>query len=278
MIVSLVLGGLGNQMFQYALGRQLSSAQHTTLKLATFGYRLRKYRRHPYLLDRFNIRAQPAGVGDYLRLAPQACRLSALTLERGGGFDRRILRLERSTLLVGYWQSPRYFPDVAAELREELTLREAPSAATRDMAARIAATTSVAVHVRRTDYIANPDNVELFEECTLDYYQAAMRLMTQRLGAPHFFVFSDDPAWARAHLRSDAALTYVEHNDAAHGHEDLMLMRQCRHNVIANSTFSWWGAWLDDRPDKLVVAPRRWFKGGGGGREDDLLPDAWIRI
>ena len=278
MIISLVLGGLGNQCFQYALGRQLAHAQQGPLKLETGGYRLPKYARHPYLLDRFNIRAERAGPRDYLRLASQVFRRSAVQFERDGEFDPRVLELRRSTLLIGYWQSAGYFRDVAASIRAELTLREPPAPATRDMSARIAATESVAVHVRRTDYVENPKNAALYEQCSLDYYRDAMLLIAQRVRSPHFFVFSDDPGWTRTHLRSDHPLTYVDHNDASRAHEDLMLMRQCRHDIIANSTLSWWGAWLNDYAGKIVVSPRRWFKGGGGRREDLLLPEAWIRI
>ena len=112
----------------------------------------------------------------------------------------------------------------------------------------------------------------------MDYYRDAMNLVAERCIRPNYFVFSDDPDWARAHLRDNVhPTTFVTHNDTGMAHEDLMLMRQCRHNIIANSTFSWWGAWLNDNPQKIVVSPRRWFK-NSRGQENDLLPSEWIRL
>src|SRR5262249_41921016 len=152
-IIALILGGLGNQCFQYAMGRQLALAQGVQFKLATFGYRLPKYSRHPYLLDRFRISAELARPVDYLRLAPAAMRGSAIKRDREEGFDERMLAIGNSMMLVGYWQSPRYFSSIEDTIRRELTLAQPPSGATREMEARIRSTEAVAVHVRRTDYV-----------------------------------------------------------------------------------------------------------------------------
>ena len=277
MIISFVLGGLGNQCFQYALGRQLGYLQHEPLKLESFGYRFSKYARHPYLLDKFNIVAGKAHLVDYLRLGARNFGPSVITAERSLGFHSKVLNIRHSTVLIGYWQSEKYFPDVAHLIREELTLKDSPSPATRDMAAHIRATESIAVHVRRTDYVSNPKNIAMFEQCSTNYYRAAMHMVAERVQSPRFFVFSDDPLWTKANIQCDCPITYVTHNDQSNAHEDLMLMRYCKHNIIANSTLGWWGGWLNDNPHKMVVTPRKWFKNDSGW-EEDLLPAAWIRL
>jgi Glycosyl transferase family 11 len=277
MIISFILGGLGNQFFQYAVGRQLACLQSVAFKIERRGYAFPKYAHHPYLLDKFNIKADPARAIDYVALAAQAFRGSILTFERTDGFNGKVLQIRHGTVLVGYWQSARYFSGIADVIREELTLKEPPSVRTRELVAHIGATdAAVSVHVRRADYLT-PKSMTMFEQCSLDYYREAIQLVARSVGSPHFFVFSDDHAWTRANLQTEFPTTYVEHNDGFKAYEDVTLMRACRHHIIANSTFSWWGAWLNPNANKIVVAPRRWFKDDRYNL-DDLLPPEWVRL
>lgn len=278
MIISLILGGLGNQFFQYAAARHIAHKHNVPLKLETHGFRFAKYAAHPYTLDKFNISDQRAHLSDYLRLAPRAMFQQIVVREHDNGFNQNLERIQDNVILVGYWQNPRYFSDIENVLRNEFTLRKPPTSSTARIAETIQTEESVSIHIRRTDYVRNPRNLEIFEECRMDYYRDAMNLVAERCIRPNYFVFSDDPDWARANLPNNGLrMTFVTHNGAGTAHEDLMLMSKCRHNIIANSTFSWWGAWLNDNPQKIVVSPRRWFK-NSRGQENDLLPSEWIRL
>jgi hypothetical protein len=112
--------------------------------------------------------------------------------------------------------------------------------------------------------------------CDVDYYDRCVKRLTERVKDPHFFVFSDDPQWSRDNLKLEYPAVYVDHNDMEHGHEDLRLMSQCKHNIIANSTFSWWGAWLNNNRDKVVFAPKKWFV-RANKNSDDIVPLNWLR-
>jgi len=141
------------------------------------------------------------------------------------------------------------------------------------MLARIAVANAVCVHVRRGDYVTS----ERHGLCGLDYYREAMAWLQARMSGLEFFVFSDDPAWVAAHFPRNGAVTLVTHNTGRADAEDLRLMMQCRHFVIANSTFSWWGAWLGQAPGKLVIAPKRW-NASEKFSEKDMVPEEWARM
>ncbi|WP_286907471.1 alpha-1,2-fucosyltransferase [Roseovarius sp.] len=195
--------------------------------------------------------------------------------ETKAGFNEGFFDLPDETYLHGYWQSPDYFgPDTDA-LRRDLTLTTALDAPNAAMAAQIdAAPCPVSFHVRRGDYIA----AGAYAACTPDYYRAAADHLATTLGKPlTCFIFSNDPAWARDNLDLGQDQVIVDLNDEATGHFDMALMARCAHHVIANSTFSWWGAWLNPDPDKQVVAPRNWFA-TQALHNPDLIPEQWHRL
>jgi hypothetical protein len=198
--------------------------------------------------------------------------------ERAFTFQPKVLGQRPPAYLDGYWQSEKYFGDVADVIRKDFTVKRAPSAANAAWLDRIGATVSVSIHVRRGDYVTNADANKFHGTCGIDYYQRAVQMLSSRLGGrPEFFVFSDDPAWVRANLDLGShPHHYVTNNDAQTNYEDLRLMSSCRHHIIANSTFSWWGAWLNASPDKVVVAPRRWFRADEMD-DRDLVPSGWVR-
>lgn len=292
MVVSHILGGIGNQMFQYAAGRALSLAngQQLLLDLHDFpNYRLH----HGFELNRvFNVHAE--GISSSVlrellgwRAAPLAKRVlrrPQFAWLRGGkftaephfhywpGFDD--LRGDR--YLYGYWQSEKYFGRFADTIRRDFTFREPLDAKNAALATEMAGTQSVSLHIRRGDYVSNPKNSKLLEVCSLDYYREAIAHIAARVGSPVFYVFSDDMDWVRQNLPLDFPCVYVDHNRGTESYRDMQLMSLCRHNVIANSSFSWWGAWLNADPKKMVVAPRNWFR--NGNNDADLIPDSWVRF
>jgi len=285
-----LMGGLGNQMFSYALGRRLANGLNTELQLDTSQLE----NPHPgdtprhYELDHFafsptfadaKILPQPTS-----RLGGLARRLgmshdSALrtVVEHGIPFDPKILETPDNSYLIGYWQTEKYFNDVRDLLLQDFSFKTAPNKANRDMAASIAKVTAVSLHVRRGDYVTNANANQFHGLAPLDYYNAAVKLMREKVKNPHFFVFSDDPKWTQENIKIGQPTTYVTHNDANTGHEDMRLMMQCRHHIVANSSFSWWGAWLNPRSDKIVIAPQRWFIDPSvDGR--DIYAEGWLKL
>lgn len=290
MIIVQLLGGLGNQMFQYALGRRLSIDRQVPLKLDVSGFET--YTLRQYYLDHFNIHAEIATPGDILRFRSYRIdqrvkrRIERLTRpyydrsivnEQTPGFDSRILRVGGDVCLDGYWQNEQYFDTIQAHIREEFTLKAPPSAANLAMLRQIESTQSVSLHIRRGDYASNPLTNQYHGLLPLTYYQEAAAKISDRVSDPHFFVFSDDPGWAHDHLRLDFPVIIVDVNGPAQGHEDLRLMSACQRHIIANSSFSWWGAWLSSSPRKLVYAPARWFTDPVMNAQY-ALPANWSRI
>ena len=145
------------------------------------------------------------------------------------------------------------------------------------MLERIDATNSVSLHIRRGDYVTSKTVAERYGLCSLDYYRRAVDHIVQRAPSPHLFVFSDDPQWVQENLKIEYPTAHVTHNLSARDHEDLRLMSRCKHNVIANSTFSWWGAWLNQNPNRIVIAPTPAYD-KLGIKDDDLYPPAWVRL
>ena len=208
-----------------------------------------------------------------LRVKPSIAVISEQSFE----FDPAVLDSRAPCYLKGYWQSPRYFTAIEPQIRRELTVSAPLEGQNRAVADRIRASLAVSVHVRRGDYAANEQTNKFHGTCSAEYYYAAEKLLQSRVGPLTLFVFSDEPQWAQENLRFASPTVVVGHNQPDRAHEDLRLMTMCRHHIIANSTFSWWGAWLCDEPDKVVVAPRNWFS-EGGPRTDDLIPKDWPRI
>jgi hypothetical protein len=135
---------------------------------------------------------------------------------------------------------------------------------------------SVSLHVRRGDYVTHAATAKVLNPCSLDYYHKAIECVSRTVTSPHFFVFSDDPAWAQRNLKITFPTKYIDKNSGSQNYVDMHLMTHCKHNIIANSSFSWWGAWLNKNPDKLVIAPTNWFANGIDDR--DLIPPEWIRL
>ena len=179
--------------------------------------------------------------------------------------------------MEGYWQSEKYFSDVADTIRREFAITAPSDDRGRELAAQMAARQSVSVHIGRGDYVAEPRHSRVRSMCTPEYYARCVAHVAGLLPDPRLFLFSDDPEWVAANLDFGHPTTLVSTTQPRPAHEDLRLMSTCRHHIIANSSFSWWGAWLDRRPNKLVLAPRRWMN---DPRVDDrdVVPPGWIRV
>lgn len=287
MIVMRLAGGLGNQMFQYAAGRALSL--RTGLPLVLDRRHYNRPREHGYALGAFALADTPvsdAQLPPLFKERPLAWLLERLTgrglpryEEAGPAFDPAIAAINGPAWIRGYLQSERYFSDHAAIIRAELTpTKPMDSGNTRWLAEIASEPNAVSLHVRRGDYVRNPRFAARHGSCTPIYYERALAHVTERIGAaPVVFAFSDDPVWVRDNLRLGVEIRVVDQNDASRNVEDLRLMSACAHHIIANSSFSWWGAWLNPSRDKIVAAPGRWFA-TPTMRNPDILAMGWDSI
>lgn len=286
MIVINLKGGLGNQMFQYALGRKLALKNKDTLKLEIEGLdRANKtgdiYR--AFGLGSFNINKNIATENEVMSLKypygiiSKGWRFfSAKVLKRNHIiFEPDVLNWKGNLFLDGYFQSPRYFNDIRDQLLQDFMLAEALSVTGASFANQMKNSTSVSIHVRRGDYIKNPRVLAEFGVCSLEYYKLAIAHIKQINTNPTFFVFSDDIEWVKENLDVGHSVVFVKDKTISDVQE-LILMSTCKHNIIANSSFSWWGAWLNNNPDKIVVSPTPWFE--SAQYDKNLIPDNWIKL
>ncbi|WOB10079.1 alpha-1,2-fucosyltransferase [Piscinibacter gummiphilus] len=288
-IVTKLFGGLGNQLFQYATARQLGLHLDRPVLADLSWFRNIQDGETPRvpLLSHFHLPVSFVhSDGDPEHLAEPAANLwqairrpvRTINEKQPFRFDKRLQTLaDRSRLayLVGYWQSFRYFEEARPHLLEDLRPSTVVDSHYADIATRIEGCQSVMVHVRRGDYVHSASAAKVHGALPLDYYRRALELVRGRVKDPHLFFFSDDIAWVREHLHTDLPSEYVANasGDTAVIAE-LGLMQRCHHHVIANSSLSWWGAWLADRHGQMVVAPRCWLKSESLVL-DDLLPPSW---
>ena len=286
------MGGLGNQMFCYAAGRAVALRNGVESKLDTRGYPDSDQR--IFELQRYQIAATAANDSELKRCdrrslhKPVNRAIKKLQFwrsygqtwnfrQRGFAFDPEFLKIGPDAYVEGLFQSEKFFSGYESVIRDELRLKEPLDAANSAMAGQMRSCESVSLHVRRTDYITNPNYAQVLACCDLSYYEKAIQLVLERTVSPAFFIFSDDLDWCRTHLNLNQPHVFVDLNGSEAPWFDLHLMSECKHHVVANSTFSWWGAWLAESEEQMVIAPRRWFS-SGKFEDVDIIPERWQRI
>ncbi len=300
MVIVKLKGGLGNQMFQYACGRALSEKNKSTLFLdltfllynpSSSNHTLRNYELNVFniqerftLLSRLNKKIPNSNffykLNSKLDGVKKRLGLIKKINDKEMGFDKEIFKIKGNICLDGYWQSEKYFKDIEEIIREEFSFRDKPSKLNREVIEKIKKTNSVSVHVRRGDYAKNPKTLQTHGLLDIEYYQNAINLIKSQIKKTEFFVFSDDIEWVKKNLKIGKSVNYISHNGLDKGYEDLRLMSSCKNHIIANSSFSWWGAWLSENPHKIVIAPEQWFSPEEmkrRGNFDTILED-WIKI
>lgn len=295
MIIVQLIGGLGNQMFQYAAGRRLALHHNTELKLdITKFQKIKGITPREYSLCHFKIKENFASGKDlrYVRMPSTRLRnffvgtycsitgnkqISYKKEHHNFIFDLDFFNYSDNSYLDGYWQSEKYFKDIEDLIRHEFTLRKELDAPNAQMAKNILESNAVSVHIRRGDYVTNSSVFNYLGVCSLEYYHKAVDCMAKKISDPHFYIFSDDPAWVKQNLVINYPHTYVTLNQGIKDFSDLWLMSLCPHHIIANSSFSWWGAWLGTNVSKITIAPSRWAN--TPSRDVcDIIPDGWITI
>lgn len=269
-VATSLIGGLGNQMFQYAAGRALSEQLGCELVLDSTP--LREPADHTprsYSLDAFRI------LGSLDSLTPQQLHRMPV-LHENHATNSWPAFVRGGTRLSGFWQSERYFENIRPQLLKEFTLSSPPSPYVAEVAQTIKQTPhAVSIHFRRGDYVTNAQAAQFHGTCSNAYYVAAMEYLHHQVNAPSLFVFSDDPQWVRAQAPLPANFHLID-SKLSSAAQDIWLMSLCRHHVIANSSFSWWGAWLGPQ-DGITIAPRPWFQNLKAPQEH-IVPNRWIRF
>jgi len=290
MIIAALKGGLGNQLFQYAAGRRLAHIHNTVLKLDTMAFYYGGPRQ--FELIHFNIEENIAVTAEinqltlvksnkvqriiysifynHKKLAPTHIQYNKVN------FNPRILTLPDNVYLEGYWASEKYFKDIENIIRREFTFKNPPSEQNQQIIKQISEVNSVSLHIRRGDYISDTKTNKTHGICDIDYYNRCIEQINLKVKCPHFFVFSDDINWCRNNLKVKSPINYVDHNNSDKAYEDLRLMSFCKHHIIANSSFSWWGAWLAAYKGEIVFVPKKWF--AKDMNIEGMIPDNWIKV
>ncbi len=255
-------GGLGNQMFQYAYGRALELTGEKIIFDTSFfnGGKAKKDIARNFELNNFNIRTKAIFSNEK---HPLTRPINKILVK---------LRLKPD----GFWQNVKYFKNIEKEIREEFTLKKPLDEKFNNISKQIGNTPSVSIHIRRGDYVNNAKTKAIHNVCELEYYNKAINIIKSQINNPNFFVFSDDIEWVKNNLKTDSPTFWVS-NLKGEDYEELVLMSKCKHNIIANSSFSWWSAWLNQNPDKIVIAPKQWLSNKTADVLD-ILPESWIKI
>ncbi|MBF0430908.1 MAG: alpha-1,2-fucosyltransferase [Fibrobacteria bacterium] len=313
MIVVQLVGGLGNQLFQYAMGRKLSLLNNIPLKLDTVtGFSQDDVYKRCYRLDKFAIKAEVASPSEiqqakslgsaqflfknmlrlhnYLKVPP-LCKLGARLLNHKKKYYLKETSMRYNPFLSeisltqayleGYWQSEKYFVDIKSMLQKELSVNTPLQGLNHDLAKNISSSESVCLHCRRlfgydADGNRRPEDLSKFGVTDLSFYDRAIEILSKKHPALKLFIFSDDPSWAKEHINYKYPSTFIDGNMDKE-HEDLRLMSLCKHQIVPNSTFSWWGAWLNTYPNKTIITPAVW-RANEAFNSPDLLPGSWITI
>lgn len=307
MIIVRVIGGLGNQLFQYALGRRLTydNDEQLGLDISWFPKERENHSDLTFKLDKFNTsystvterdvndvifggrsgtdlarrfcRYCPAAV-QYITnyhleiqknyMVPHIPSVCEVGVPKGFMFEPSIQDISNNAYLDGFWQTEKYFAGIKRTIKSDLSVPQPLTHGSRKIANRIAETNSVGLHVRRGEY------VELGFDLPTSYYKSAASVIASKEPEPHFFVFSDGIEWVKNNLSISHPTTYVSNEYSNTDYDDLQLMSLCDQNIISNSTFSWWGAWLGEQPSQTIIAPSVWLM-DQATRELDIVPDRW---
>jgi len=292
-----IFGGLGNQMFQYAFAYALAKSLDTKVTLDLSWFEAVKSHENVtvriFELDVFNIDYEIAAQEDLQKVLPTQRRSKiqkflweAFKIEKhkplgntfiqyaSYNFDKNLLTSPNYFYYNGYFQNEKYFKPIRRELLESFHSSIPLDEKNQHILDKILETNSVSIHVRRGDYVTLECAKNFHGTCSLEYYEKAIKYIAKKVKNPHFFLFSDDIDWVIKNLKIEHPFTVVDFNQGK-GWLDLNLMKSCKHNILANSSFSWWGAWLNANPSKIVIAPKKWTSKKAKG---SIIPTEWVKL
>lgn len=272
MITVHMSGGLGNQMFQYAAGFALAKKLGTILVLDTSSF-LRDAVGRKFDLNKYSVtaRAYSPLTAYFIK---KLSKHNKIFVEVSNIYDPKLLQQPDNTYLLGHWQSEKYFKKYKSLIRNEFRYTLPLSAAAQSLYSKIKSNRhSVSIHIRRGDYVTNKVASDVLGVLPLIYYKKAIKIIASKISKPTYYIFSDDQKWVRDNLLIKDVV-FVDTNSS---HEDLELMRACRHHIIANSSYSWWGAWLGSYEGDITITPKKWFRDAKFS-SNDLVPSRWMAI
>ncbi|MCL2597945.1 MAG: alpha-1,2-fucosyltransferase [Paludibacter sp.] len=300
MIIIQLRGGLGNQMFQYACGTSIASRLGVKLKLDISYMTDKKPRENfterDYALNVFNINNEIASKKEVQRFVPYSADASEFTYawfmfkrtlfcrhrfsepaKNPSFYFAEIEQITNNTYIKGYFQNEKYFNFIRDKLLKDFSIRNEIDDNNQNLSNKINSENAVSIHIRRGDYL-NSLNASLFNLLDIDYYKKAIKYILKEVENPVFYVFTEDFQWAKTQFAAlDIPITIVDWNIGSQSYLDMILMSRCKHNIIANSSFSWWGAWLNQYPEKKIIAPQNWFK-NPKMNETHIIPSNWIKL
>jgi hypothetical protein len=289
MIIVRIIGGLGNQMFQYASGRALAAKYGVPLKLDLRW--MSSYKHRDFMLNKFPILIETPSWRERLKFTWFPFRRRPfffytkiirrfnhlLYMEASFSYNPYFWKLGPDKFLFGYFQSEKYFKEYESLIRQDFNYQYNPSHYDKEVLQAIQNSNSVAVQFRRGDYVTNKATSRSIGICSTGYYEKSISYLKTRLGNIVPLIFSDDIVWCKQNVKYENAV-FVQRKGGT-VLDDMSLATQCKNIILANSTFSWWCAWLNPNPEKIVIAPKQWFKNEELNRNAyDLVPDGWIRI
>lgn len=287
-------GGLGNQMFQYAFGKHLAinTQSELILDLAYIQSKLpfKKFSTPmQYELDIFNLNVDcktlyfsngityPLAKLEYYLKTKRNTNKNNTLIESGMQFNADYLEKDEPLFIQGNFQSELYFKDIESDIREDFEFIHPLEEQNQQILNQIKSSNSISIHIRRGDYLSIKNNASKFRALELDYYKNAMSILENKMENITYFVFSDDINWVKENFKTHAETIFINHNKGKLSYIDMQLMSNCQHNIIANSTFSWWAAWLNANKNKIVVAPKTWFL-IDELNQNDIVPTSWISL
>ncbi len=291
MVIVRLIGGLGSQMSEYAYAKALESKGYDVkIDSSTFEF----YTLRGYELDKYNIDLECSTKEENDRYRPNNIVIKILSRilnkiginilslkvvrEKSLMFNQKLLEINDEAYVIGDFFSEKYFKDIRSTLLKQFSIKGRPSSYMKDMEVKISeAANSCFIHVRRGDYFHNKRVNKVHGVCGVDYYQNAAKYVQSQVGSLQYFIFSNDIEWCKENLKIDNA-TYMENQERASPHEDIYLMSLCKHNIIDHSSFCWWGAWLNQNENKIVVAPKKWFSNEKLQKQSrDIYCESWVK-
>jgi len=293
-------GGIGNLLFKYAAGLGLATKLNVPLKLDKSYYHEKHYAGDK-LNDFFDIPSFANILENIFNISTIESTETEMAFFRHSLFrkvlerlkpyyKRRIFREQRfsydpnffkanpNVLIKGYWQSEKYFSHVTSLVKKELTFKKSIQEKNKSFVDRLNQGVSVSLHLRLGDYLSHPVSKKIHGALPIEYYQRSVNHLQATINERiQFYIFSDDIEWAKNNLHISADVTFIDNSFNLTDADEMYLMSQCKHNIIANSSFSWWAAWLNDNPEKIVIAPQKWFNDGIRDTQD-LIPEKWLKI
>lgn len=284
-----IFDGLGNQMFQYAFYKKMKKLYKNVYgNLDSFkrdkkihnGYELYnifgiKIDEKKIILDGFFSRVRLKKLTIIHRIIHKILKKLKLIMYLEDWNETIEEKLNSNYIYyTGSWQSEKFFKDISDEIRKDFSFPRVLDKKNLEIVEKIKNSNSVSIHIRRGDYL---EDKALNGLASLEYYKSSVKYIGEKVKNPHFFIFSNDIEWCKQNLDLENCC-YIDWNKGKESYRDMQLMSLCKHNIIPNSTFSWWGAWLNNNPEKIVIAPEKWFNDCTNWNYSNIVPDEWIKI